>query len=252
MESLIYEAWRLYHATVDPCVVRPSIPILYFGDYQRYKASPLKVITVALNPSHHEFPVHDPFQRFRPAETIEADSMSGTMREAYLVALNGYFRDRPYMQWFGWFEQVLLGMGASYRNGEENTALHTDLCSPIATNPTWSKLNGQRDALMADGMGLWHRLVEYLVPDVIVVSVARHYRDHIAFGDRLAWQPLITLPRLDPAKRPYQAWIQGVSLASGKQTMLVYGPAAQQPFATLRREARQAVGAAVREVIDAE
>ena len=70
MEQLIEDAWRLYHQASDPCVVKPSIPILYFGDMQRYAASSLKVITVALNPSHHEFPVHDRFARFRPAESI--------------------------------------------------------------------------------------------------------------------------------------------------------------------------------------
>src|SRR5215211_7469174 len=72
MEPLIDEAWRLYRQTSDPCVVRPSIPILYFGDLPRYAASPLKVITVALNPSHHEFPIYDRFARFRPAADIAA------------------------------------------------------------------------------------------------------------------------------------------------------------------------------------
>jgi len=251
MEPLIDEAWRLYTQTSDPCVVRPSIPILYFGDLPRYAASPLKAITVALNPSHHEFPVHDRFARFRPAAGIDASTLDPSAQTAYRTALDGYFLDDPYMRWFVWFEPVLLGMGASYRGGEENTSLHTDLCSPLATDPTWSKLNGQQDQLALDGMALWHRLVKHLAPDVIVISVARQYRDQIAFAGRLDWQPLATIPRADPAKRPYQSLMQRATLPGGKETLLVFGPAAQQPFATLTQEARQRVGRQVREVLDA-
>jgi hypothetical protein len=251
MEPLIDEAWRLYRQTADPCVVRPSIPILYFGNLPQYEASALKVITVALNPSHHEFPVHDRFVRFRPAVGIETSTLDNSARTAYRAALDGYFLDDPYMRWFVWFEHVLLGMGASYRGGAENTALHTDLCSPLATDPTWSKLNGQQDALALDGMALWHRLVDHLAPDVIVISVRGHYRDQIAFADRQNWQPLVTIQREDPTKRPYQALMQQATLPGGKETLLVFGPAAQQPFATLTQEARQRVGREVREVLDA-
>lgn len=249
MEPLIDQAWRLYEQTSHPCVVRPSIPILYFGNLSQYTASPVKVITVALNPSHHEFPVQDRFARFRPAENIAANELDYSAQAAYLAALDGYFRGVPYMRWFIWFEHVLLGMGACYRDGMENTALHTDLCSPLATNPTWSMLGGQKEMLAIDGMALWHSLVEYLVPDVIVVSVARHYRDQIAFADSLGWQPLVTIPRKDPTKRPYQGWIQRTTLSGGEETVLVFGPAAQQPFATLTQDARQRVGRTVREVL---
>jgi hypothetical protein len=251
MEPLIDEAWRLYTQTSDPCVVRPAIPILYFGNLPRYEASPLKVITVALNPSHHEFPVHDRFARFRPAAGIAAGAIDPSAHPAYRAALDGYFMDQPYMRWFGWFEHVLLGMGASYRGGQENTVLHTDLCSPLATDPTWSKLNGQQDLLTLDGMALWHRLVDYLVPDVVVISVRGQYRDQIAFADRLAWPPLVTIPRVDPAKRPYQALTQRTTLPGGKETLLVFGQARQQPFATLKQEARQRIGRNVREVLHA-
>jgi hypothetical protein len=251
MEPLIDEAWRLYRQTADPCVVRPSIPILYFGNQPQYAASSLKVITVALNPSHHEFPVQDRFARFQPAAEIAAGTLDNSARMAYRAAIDRYFLDQPYMRWFIWFEHVLLGMGASYRGGEENTALHTDLCSPLATDPTWSKLNGQQDALALDGMALWHRLVDHLAPDVIVISVRGHYRDQIAFADRQNWQPLVTIQREDPTKRPYQALMQQATLPGGKETLLVFGPAAQQPFATLTQEARQRVGREVREVLDA-
>lgn len=57
MDSLIEEAWCLYHESEDnPCVVKQSVPILFFGDSQRYFQSPLKVITVASTPRGASFP----------------------------------------------------------------------------------------------------------------------------------------------------------------------------------------------------
>jgi hypothetical protein len=247
MESLIDEAWRLYIQTPDPSVVRPAIPILYFGDFDRYVKSPLKIITVALNPSHREFPESDRFERFRPAQCIDVDNLEQFAVDAYVAALNGYFRGRPYMQWFSWFEHVLLGLGASYSDGEESTVIHNDLCSPLATNPTWSKLGREKNLLATDGMALWHLLVDHLAPDVIIISVARHYRDQIEFADTFGWQTLVTVSRRDPSKRPFHALMQRANLPNGKETLLVFGPAAQQPFATLTQADRQAVGRKARE-----
>lgn len=36
-------------------VVKPSLPILYFGNLDAYRKSELKVITVGKNPSDNEF-----------------------------------------------------------------------------------------------------------------------------------------------------------------------------------------------------
>ncbi|HET7091970.1 MAG TPA: hypothetical protein VFI22_00780, partial [Thermomicrobiales bacterium] len=84
MDALIDAAWDLYATTQEPCVVRPSIPILYFGDRQRYESSPLQIITVALNPSRHEFPVADRFMRFRPAAAIDPTALDRAAKAAYL------------------------------------------------------------------------------------------------------------------------------------------------------------------------
>lgn len=207
------------------------------------------MITVALDPSHHEFPVQDRFARFRAAERLARSPFTSSNQTAYRAALDGYFQEQPYMRWFGWFEHVLLGMGSSYLGQAESTALHTDLCSPLATDPTWSRLDGQQEVLARDGMPLWHRLVEHLAPDVIVVSVRLQYRDQIAFANRTGWEPLATIPRDDPAKRPYHALMQRATLPRGSEALLVFVPAAQQPFATLTKEARQRVGRAVRDAL---
>jgi hypothetical protein len=54
LEGLANEAWAAYRRAEETGVaalVRPSIPILFFGDYERYFSSPMRVITVGLNPA---------------------------------------------------------------------------------------------------------------------------------------------------------------------------------------------------------
>jgi hypothetical protein len=59
MDGLIEDAWRIYRRFEDNgVVVKPSLPILFFGNSDEYFASPIKIITVGLNPSRVEFPQH--------------------------------------------------------------------------------------------------------------------------------------------------------------------------------------------------
>ena len=94
--------------------------------------STLRVLTVGLNPSLQEFPADRPFSRF-PLD----EGTAGRGRDHYLYALSSYFRTDPYRAWFRAFEPLLNGAGASYYEGFTSTALHTDICSPVATDPTW-------------------------------------------------------------------------------------------------------------------
>ena len=48
-----------YRAAGMPVRVTTAAPILFFGDHSAYRASPLRVLTVGLNPSLHEFPKWD-------------------------------------------------------------------------------------------------------------------------------------------------------------------------------------------------
>ena len=58
-------AWREFdRASTLPSRVTPAAPILFFGDLNAYRTSPVRVLTVGLNPSLHEFPVDEPFRRF--------------------------------------------------------------------------------------------------------------------------------------------------------------------------------------------
>ena len=125
------------------------MPILFFGDLDAYRASPLHVVTVGLNPSLHEFPADEPFRRFPLAE-----GSLGREPSRYLDATSSYFRTDPYARWFSSaFEPLLNGMQASYYQGGGSTALHTDICSPVATNPTWSRLDEADRAALESGPG---------------------------------------------------------------------------------------------------
>ena len=78
---------------------------------------------------------------------------------------------------------MLNGLGASFYEGKPSTALHTDICSPVATDPTWSGLDwGEQKALEKEGGPLWHGLLEVLRPQVVTLSVASHHLSRIQFN----------------------------------------------------------------------
>lgn len=207
------------------------------------------MITVGLNPSRLEFPISDPFLRFPEARALSGETLSGADRGAYARAMNDYFRIAPYSAWFRpSFEEVLRGMGASFYGDATSTAVHTDLFSPIATDPTWSRLGSAREALRADGVGLWHALVEALEPDVIVASVARGYLDFIEFPWTGPWREIHVVERANP----YVVSARGLTVTTGRETTLVFGPAAQKPFGKIGSAEKRRVGATVRALIRAD
>ena len=106
-------AWCAFdRASRLPSRVTPAAPILFFGDLDAYRTSPLRMLTVGLNPSLHEFPAAEPFRRF----PLAGDSL-GREPGRYLDAMSAYFRTDPYRSWFGAFEPLLNGAGSSYYSG---------------------------------------------------------------------------------------------------------------------------------------
>ena len=247
MESLVEEAWRIYDESADlACIVRPSCPILYFGDKESFDRSALRVITVGLNASSAEFPVDNPFNRFPSARTLFPRILDdNSLCEHYLAALNNYFRCDPLWRWFSSFEPLLNGMGASYRAGHPNTAIHTDLCTPLATAPTWSKLTHERRGLEEAGVKLWLRLVRHLEPDVVLISVARAHLAKLDFPPVTEWATLYTVERANP----YRVEIQEFEITPGKRTPFVFGRAAITPFGLVRNADKRKIGARVGEYV---
>lgn len=244
LERLVEQAWSLFRKTGTAghgVVVQPSVPILFFGDSRAYETSPLKIITVGLNPSKIEFDGPDPFHRFPLARTaVREDSFTD-----YVAALDAYFETDPYKNWFSCYEPLLNGLDASYYKGAASTVLHTDICSPVATDPTWTGLDRQvKRALWEDGRALWHDLARALAPDLIIVSVAKEYASGIEFagdGARVAF----TLDR----KNPYQVTARDVEVVSGTRTVLVAGKAAQKPFGTVSDRDKHAIGRALKDAL---
>ena len=221
--------------------VTPAAPILFFGDLDAYRASSLRVLTVGLNPSLSEFPAEAPVRRFPLLGGIE-DREPGR----YIDALSGYFRTDPYSSWFSAFEPLLNGAAASYYADHASTALHTDICSPVATNPTWSKLGeGAQAALQAHGGPLWHTLLEALRPHVVTLSVARHHLARIEFDALGEWGVIHVFDRTGsgaPRSRPYEVRARWYEVG-GEPSLFVFGPAAQKPFGLLHDSQKREAGA---------
>ena len=246
LAGLVERAWRSFErAAVLRSRVSPAIPILFFGDLDAYRGSPLRVLTVGLNPSLEEFPAREPFLRF----PFAAEVASGD-RDPYLKALAAYFRTDPYRNWFRHFEPLLGGTQASYYPGEASTALHTDICSPVATNPTWSRLGeDDRSILEADGGPLWHALLEALEPHLVVLSVARRHLDRIRFDAPGGWRVIHAFERTGggaPRSRPYEVSARWHRVGGGR-SLFVFCPAGRTPL-TISNEQKRALGAHVVEV----
>lgn len=250
IDDLIRESWRVYaEFEGQPFLVKPSIPILYFGDSNQYFSSELKVITLGLNPSRAEFPAEDRFLRFSKARSVYPRIVEGAFYDEYLQALNGYFHkplNHPYERWFNSFEHLLNGLDCSYYGNAPNTALHTDLCSPLATNPTWSNLASDAQLrLLHCGIDLWHSLVEWLSPDLIIASVARSHLKRIAFPQKDGWRVVYTVER----SNPYNVELTEVNVTNDKTAGLVFGQAANTPFGTVSDTEKRKIGLALKDHI---
>ena len=228
----VKEAWRAFgRAAALPSHVSPSIPILFFGNLQAYCTSKTRVLTVGLNPSLHEFPADSPFRRFPLAEGVTVSEPG-----RYLDALSAYFRTEPYRGWFSAFGPLLNGLEASYYEGQASTVLHTDICSPVATNPTWSGLDPSvQKYLERDGNPLWHSLLRVLRPQMVIISVACRHLSHIRFKALGEWRILRKFERTQagaPRKHPVAISTRRYDIG-GEPSLLVFLPAAQKPLGRL-------------------
>lgn len=144
-------------------IVKSSIPIVWFGDIEKYLTSTKKVVTVGLNPSLNEFSkkrihIH--------CEDLCADKL--------YCALNNYFKIDPYRNYFNHFNKILEVQNATYNVGlrDKSTAIHIDVFSSMATNPMWGKLSKFQQNTI-NQFGLFKKLLDYLSPNVILISVKR-------------------------------------------------------------------------------
>ncbi len=244
LAQAVVQASRAFdHVARRTWCVKPAVPILFFGDLDAYRASPLHVLTVGLNPSRHEFPADQPFLRFPLAE-----GGLGGEPSRYLEAMSAYFRIAPYDGWFSAFEPLLNGMKASYYHGGASTALHTDICSPVATNSTWNDLDkADREALESDGGPLWHMLLEELEPQIVALSVAKAHLEGIKFTPLTSWEVIHAFERTGSGalrSRPYEVHARWYDVG-GERSLFIFGRAAQKPFGLLANTHKRKAGAVV-------
>lgn len=220
-------------------VVTPSLPILYFGDLEGYKNSELKVITVGKNPSNNEFRV----TKTEEYSFVRFPSWDENKRNL-IDSLNPYFIINPLKQWFSCFEPILNGISASYYPAKrENIALHTDICSPLATNPTWSKLPKEKQKMLyEEGFFIWKDLIEELQPDVMFVSVPRVLFKSIFSSN--GKELLVFKEKKDGTmrKRVYTVESYKYILRNNKCVKVVFGQAANKPFDTISDKQKLIIG----------
>jgi hypothetical protein len=250
LDELIRESWRIYaEFESQSFVVKPSIPILFFGDVNKYLSSKLKVITLGLNPSRVEFPDPDTFLRFASARSVHPAMLQGALHKEYIDALNGYFCEppnHPYRRWFNSVEPLLRGVDCSYYGNDQSTALHTDFCSPLATDPTWSNLpKDVQSTLFGCGNRLWHSLVEWLSPDLIVASIARRHLTRLVIPRQNGWRVVYTVNRANP----FTVELARFTLGNGRTVNLVFGKAANTPFGTVSNPDKERIGKAVKDYL---
>jgi len=237
LTSLLDQAWSVFHAHERASyLVQPSVPILFFGHSERYFRSRPRVVTVGLNPSLKEFPAEAPWSRF-PKAAFKDGPLD---RTAYLSALNEYFVTKPYTPWFSSYEPLLNGMGACYGYDTqlECVALHTDICSVLATDPTWNDLEEEEKAeLEPEGAALWKSLITALKPDVVIASVAARHLDKI--GELATWRVIYSIR--DGRAQPFEVRVHDLDL-NGHRALLVFGRAAQKPFGLVSTEDKRAIG----------
>lgn len=226
-------------------VVANSLPIPYFGDLAAYLASPVRVLTAALNPSNQEFP-----DKEMPRFDVDKGLLGPVELESQLSA---YFKVNPYKPWFKAFEPVLNGLQASYGGKMANephasTALHVDMCTPIATLPTWSHLQPeQRTKLTIDGRKIFERLVDELKPNIILASLGWAHLEtwNADFETGRRWDSLVkysTKAGDAPMKAPLLVQIKEIASPNGHKFFFVNASAANKPFGKFTTERKQAVG----------
>lgn len=159
-------------------VVSNSIPIVWFGNLDDYEKSANRILTIGLNPSKEEFPLNS-FPRFNILDI----NLLKQSNYSLINTLNNYFNTNPYKRWFSKYNKLLSSVDASYGgvfNEKINTAIHIDIYSAIATDPTWGHLFDNQKIDLQNST-LFDKLLNLLNPDIIFISVNKQiFNEHFS------------------------------------------------------------------------
>ena len=189
--SIIDEYWDDFNIKRTlPGVISGFIPIIWFGDIDAYYKSEIRTVTVALNPSWHEFSsdskeLNLSYQRFLGADALLLKKqLDDNDKEKLTSIYNRYFSENPYYNWFNCYDTKCMGfiskhgyeVGYGYNCNLKNTAIHIDYYSALATDPVYSKLKKDpvysKTYLELPNKDLFKKLLDILKPNVILFSSA--------------------------------------------------------------------------------
>ena len=163
------------------------------------------------------------------------------------MLLNRYFYDSPY-NWFNSFNEVLNGMGCTYggRMGSSNDiALHTDICTPLATAKAWNDIPKQyRENLKEEGNKIWEELVEQLSPNIIVCSIPQYYLSNLSKINVGKLQELCSIHDKkgnEPRKKPFVLKKTTIKI-NDHNVLLVNGPCVNVPFGSISNDQKRSLG----------
>lgn len=261
LQALATRACAAFAATPVPPRSGP-MPILYFGDINAYSKSACRIITVGKNPSHSEFPAGNAFHRFPKASHFSCTSRP--VGPSYFSALNDYFRNTlsgsptAYWNWFKGFDAVLSGFNAGYGypgSFPKNTAIHTDLLSPVATDPVWTKVGvAHQNPLIVPGVPIWSDFLDCLEPHIVILSFGSTYLQHMpahlgSLKTLKGWSSVHHVRHtLGGALRrsPLVIWHTTASLANGHRVNFIFAVGAQTPFGNIGAQQAASIGPAIR------
>jgi hypothetical protein len=254
LEELIQYTWDYFHSykgdiwkgnKKEGCITYPSIPVLFFGDLDQYEKSKQRIVTVGLNPSKAEFP-NNGFSRFNGGEELyKKDILDDRDKEKYIEILSNYFHTtNDTYEWFNSYKPLLNSMNATFYPDKkyENKTIHTDICTPLATSPTWSDCPREmRKVLSNKGAIIWNRLISLLKPHLVLISVKQKHLDKIKFGEQ-NWEEFHTIYQKgdgEERKTPYKVYYKKVKINDTATTFIHDKPANLRPFFITDKQKRK-------------
>lgn len=253
--EIIDEYWEDYQNKKNLSgVIKDSIPIIWFGDINKYFTSNIRTITVGLNPSKYEFinkNVIIESLRFKNTDNFKNNKdLDNEQKDILIDSYNNYFKYNPYETWFKWNDDNIMkfmnteggydvGYNAKYDNENHiNTAIHIDCISAIATDPTISGLKSEHENTYnkLPNIELFIKFFDFLEPDVVLFSTSydifRKFMNTYTKTDKL--KPILSDSKNYPKEKGYlNAFIV-------KDKLIIHGRNGRKMFAMFADKHKEA------------